>query len=264
LGRLWHVSFFNLYRLGNPLDLMILTCPECSTKYMAKDGSIGPNGRSVHCARCEAVWFVPGADPDALALEDNKAVLIAPEVQPTPSRMAEPEPKPAPYQAPAVATVGAHTLLRDKADAEKLSKRKRFIRMIWAAPLCLLIGGATGAIWKRQSIVEQQPKAATLFQSIGLGVKANGLDIQGLTSSRLVVDGEEILRVTGEIVNLTSQAKTSPLVQLRLENRSGEPVADWFVEPGTVPAGQSIKIETDYPAPPIDSVELRYRFAPDE
>jgi len=90
------------------------------------------------------------------------------------------------------------------------------------------------------------------------------LDINGLTTERLVVDGEEILRVRGEVVNLTSQAKTSPLVQFRLENRSGEALADWFVEPGTVPAGQSIKIDTDYPAPPIDSVELRYRFAPEE
>jgi len=136
--------------------------------------------------------------------------------------------------------------------------------MIWAVPICLLIGGAAGALLKRQNIVQQHPKAATLFQSIGLGVKANGLDIKGLNSERLVVDGEPILRVTGEVLNLTSQARISPLVQIRLENRSGEAVADWFVEPGTVPAGGSVKIETDYPAPPIDSVGLRYRFFSEE
>ena len=243
---------------------MILTCPECSTKYMAKDGSIGPNGRSVHCARCEAVWFVEGTDPDVLALEDNKTNLIAPEsvIERTPDPVSASENTA--KAAPVVQTVGAHTLLRDKADAEKLSKRKRVIRMIWAAPLCLLIGGAAGAVLKRQTIVEQHPKSATLFQSIGLGVKANGLDIKDLKSERLVVDGDMILRVTGEIFNLTSQAKISPLVQFRLENRSGEALADWFVEPGTVPAGQSVRIETDYPAPPIDSVGIRYRFAPEE
>jgi len=181
-----------------------------------------------------------------------------------PDPIPQPEPEQRALKVPAVQSVGAHTLLRDKVDAEKLSKRKRLIRLIWAAPLCLLIGGAAGVVLKRQAIVQQHPKFATLFQSIGLGVKANGLDIKGLSSERLIVDGDTILRVTGEVVNLTSQAKTSPLVQFRLENRSGEVLADWFVEPGTVPAGQSVRIETDYPAPPIDSAGLRYRFAPEE
>ena len=261
---------------------MILTCPECSTKYMAKDGSIGPNGRSVSCARCEAVWFVPGVDPDVLALKDNNAVLITPEVDKVPDIESKLESKISPdhpalrpdsalqaetsgrFESAAAPAIGVHTLMRDKADAEKLAKRKRAIKLIWLAPLCLLLGGAVGAVWKRQSIVEQHPKTATLYQALGMHVKANGLDIKGLTSERLVVDGETILRVTGEVLNLTSQAKISPLVQFRLENRSGEVLANWFVEPGTVPAGQSVQIETDYPAPPIDSVEFRYRFVPNE
>ena len=256
---------------------MILTCPECSTKYMTKEGSIGPNGRSVSCARCDAVWFVEGTDPDLLALEDNKTVLITPEeelemklaskISPDhPALKADAAPKVETLSkfAPVAPSVGAHTLLRDKADAEKLSKRKRLISMIWAVPLCLLIGGAAGAIFKRQAIVEHHPKASTLFHALGMDVKANGLDIRNLTSKRLVVDGDVILRVQGEVVNLSSQAKLSPLIQLRLENRSGEALADWFIEPGTIPAGQTITIDSDYPAPPIDSAELRYRFALDQ
>lgn len=240
---------------------MILTCPECSTNYMAKDGSIGPNGRSVRCARCDTVWFVQGTDLDALALKDNETVLITPEPEPESELQAE---LPFSTASSAAPTVGAHTLLRNKADAEKLSKRKREIKLIWLVPLVGLIGLATIGFLKRQDIVESRPKAATLYQALGMNVKANGLDVRGLTSERLIVDGEVILRVTGEVVNLTSQAKTSPLIQLRLENRSGEALADWFVEPGNIPAGESVAIDTDYPAPPIDSVELRYRFAPEE
>jgi hypothetical protein len=122
---------------------------------------------------------------------------------------------------------------------------------------------ATVAVLKRQAIVEAFPHAATLYQAIGMKVKANGLDIRGLTSERLIVDGDPVLRVTGEVVNLTSQAISAPLIQMRLENRSGEALADWFVEPGTIAAGETINIETDYPAPPIDGVELRYRFVPE-
>lgn len=226
---------------------------------MAKDGTIGPNGRSVRCARCETVWFVEGVDPDAMALEDNQTVLIT----------AEPEPDPQP-ELPLVpgtaspATVGAHTLLRNKADAEKLRQRTRTIQLIWAIPILLLLLLAALAFVKRQAIVSAFPQAATIYQAFGLTVKAKGLDIQDVSSQRLVVDGEDVLRVTGRVVNLTSQAISAPLIQFRLENRSGEALADWFVETGTIAAQQSINIETDYPVPPIDGVELRYRFVPEE
>jgi len=224
---------------------------------MAKDGTIGPNGRSVRCARCETVWFVEGVDPDALALEDNQTVLITTEPDPQPELPFVPNKKP-------TETVGAHTLLRDKADAEKRAKRRRAIKLIWAIPILLLTTAAILAILNRQAIVNAYPASATLYQAIGLDVKAGGLDIRNLNSQRLVFDGEDVLRVTGEVVNLTRETITAPLIQLRLENRSGEALADWFVEAGTIGAGKRVQIETDYPAPPFDGVELRYRFVPDE
>ena len=241
---------------------MILTCPECSTNYMAKDGTIGSNGRSVRCARCETVWYVEGVDPDALALEDNQTVLMTAEPDIQPELPFEPEDSPA--ETFGSETVGAHTLLRDKADAVKLSKRKRAIGLIWAISLLILLLAALFVIFKRQAIVNTFPKSSTLYQAFGLSVKANGLDIRGLSDERLVVDGNPILRVTGEVVNLTSEAIFAPTIQFRLENRSGEPVADWYYEPGTIEAGDSVNIETDYPAPPIDAKDLRYRFVPEE
>lgn len=227
---------------------------------MAKDGAIGPNGRSVRCARCENVWYVEGVDPDALALEDNEAVLMTPEPEPD----LQPELPFVPAAASSVTSVGAHTLLRDKADAEKLSKRKRAIRLIWAVPTLILLAAVILIFLKRQAIVEAFPRTATLYQAFGMDVKAYGLDVRDLKSQPLVVDGEPVLRVTGKVVNLTSKTVSAPPIQLRLENRLGEPLADWYVEAGTIAAGRSVNIETDYPAPPIDSFELRYRFVPNE
>ncbi len=235
---------------------MILTCPECSTRYMAKTGTIDANGRSVRCARCETVWFVEAgsgdSSADALALEDNKAVLI--EVEPDP----QPELPFVPTSAPA--DIGAHTRLRNKVEADRLAKRRRVIQLIWVVPALALLGAATLAIMNRQAIVDKHPAAATTYRALGLKVKTNGLDVSNMTTEMVVVDGEAILRVTGDVRNLLPRSQTAKLLQLRLENRSGEAVADWFVEVGEIAADGTARIETDYPAPPLDGVELRYRL----
>src|SRR6476620_3848746 len=40
---------------------MILTCPNCGTQYVVKDGAIPPGGRQVRCASCKHSWH---QDPD--------------------------------------------------------------------------------------------------------------------------------------------------------------------------------------------------------
>ena len=40
---------------------MILTCPNCDTQYVVKDGAIPPEGRQVRCAACKHSWH---QDPD--------------------------------------------------------------------------------------------------------------------------------------------------------------------------------------------------------
>jgi predicted Zn finger-like uncharacterized protein len=36
---------------------MKISCPQCRTVYDVEAGSLGPDGRSVRCARCQTVWF---------------------------------------------------------------------------------------------------------------------------------------------------------------------------------------------------------------
>ena len=54
---------------------MILTCPNCSTQYVVKDGAIPPDGRQVRCASCKHSWH---QDPDESS-EDIEAAVTAPE-----------------------------------------------------------------------------------------------------------------------------------------------------------------------------------------
>lgn len=43
---------------------MILTCPNCGTQYVVKDGAIPPQGRQVRCASCKHSWH---QDPEEAA-----------------------------------------------------------------------------------------------------------------------------------------------------------------------------------------------------
>ncbi len=43
---------------------MILTCPNCATKFRVSDSALGPRGRRVRCSACGHLWF---AEPEAAA-----------------------------------------------------------------------------------------------------------------------------------------------------------------------------------------------------
>ncbi len=239
---------------------MILTCPECSTKYLSKPETIGPNGRTVRCAKCETTWFVSHEDAEThiaeeRALEEDLHENINSDLGGEPSQHKEDE----------VAEKGAHVLMRDKADAEKLRRRRHTILGIWMVPLTILgVAAILGYVF-RQVIVNRVPGTATLYQSFGVNVKSAGLEIESPTTRTAIIDGQTVLVVNSVIENISPESQPVPLVQLTLHNGSGEELAAWYVEPNETRLSPKARLEfaTQYPDPPVDAVKLRYSFASD-
>ena len=50
---------------------MILTCPNCGTQYVVKDGAIPPEGRQVRCAACKHSWHQDPETEDAAGPVDE-------------------------------------------------------------------------------------------------------------------------------------------------------------------------------------------------
>jgi len=253
---------------------MILTCPKCSTRYLTKDGAISANGRTVRCAKCETTWFVSAdemsaastpVDPDALALADNERDTII-EVQGD----NKPLPKTDPAvnndeiaeKAPDALTSGAHVSLRDKSDAVKLRRRRKVIFWIWAIPMALLVIAAILGFVFKQDIVNRMPETASFYKSLGVTVKAAGLEIESPIAKTSLIDGETVLVVNSAVKNLSSKPQNVPLIEMTLRNNSDEALVQWHVELDLdwLEGKSRFEFATQFPKPPVDTVKLTYRF----
>jgi len=52
---------------------MLIVCPNCATSYMIDQAAVGPDGRTVRCARCKTTWHAGGPEPvsDVTAFVDG-------------------------------------------------------------------------------------------------------------------------------------------------------------------------------------------------
>lgn len=271
---------------------MIIVCPDCQTRYKTTAKAIGPNGRTVRCANCSSSWFV-GAEEgdltlDRLALEDieasqhevvqqekkNKSVMkgnLSEQSKRSESvgrgrkvdeaALAAAAWAGKPDEAPSLR--GAHEAMRERTERRRSRRRFWNVMLIWLIPLLILAALAAAAYHYRQDVVDREPRTATLYKALGIDVSARGLVLTPPATRYAQIDGKAVLIVEGEVKNVSDEDRPMPLVALSLHNSSGQSVAQWNVEldSARLMAGDSAPYLSQYPAPPLDAVELRSRFA---
>ena len=181
---------------------MILTCPDCTTRYLTKTEAIGPNGRTVRCASCSATWYVSAPDPSELVLS-LAPDAVSPNVNSRPdvgsqigtlkaksfgdshsdtSQSASDSGSP-PYQEADPSdgdfiTPGTASRMRDFTDSKVAARRGRVVTLMWLLTIALLALGALIVYVNRETIVNANPKAATLYKIFGVDVAVGGLLIE--------------------------------------------------------------------------------------
>lgn len=132
---------------------MIIACPACSTRYVVPDASIGPEGRTVRCAKCRHSWFQDGPTLTDLAAS-------APAPKPAPPRPAPPAQAPSPQTA-APQTAAPTPAANEGAQAEN----RRFVKERSAEAEEGFAESAPPAISTPQPVVmppiESEPEAST-------------------------------------------------------------------------------------------------------
>jgi predicted Zn finger-like uncharacterized protein len=249
---------------------MILTCPNCGTQYVVKDGAIPPHGRQVRCAACKHSWH---QDPDAEAAP-VEATAAEPPAAPEPEHQAETEeeslaeatlieprsgpeaeerlyeqavvegqapadPEPAP-SAEEVQPVDASRATLDWDEPPQMEAaddefspfpapdeveprgRSAFFSILL---LLIAVAAIAAAFWFFAPAEWKARLGIASAAESPLALVTTHMDRQRLES------GNELLTITGRVINPTSKEQQVPPLQAQLRNRTGRVVYSWTIAP---------------------------------
>jgi len=131
----------------------------------------------------------------------------------------------------------------------------------WGALALLLALVAATVLLAPKTVVSMLPGAARLYALMGKPVNTGGLAIQNVHSAWSNADGQNVLQVTGEIVNVTPNEVSVPTVVVALEDKSGKELAQFTTKVLPLGAGGKSPFMVQIPSPPDNVSSLKVRFA---
>jgi predicted Zn finger-like uncharacterized protein len=222
---------------------MLIDCPDCAYSYHIDRAVLEPNGRSVACPRCSAVWYV-GPESGEGALPPPDQLEISAEAI---SHKADAAPAP---------RVGG----KKRIMAQPL--RLAFSPRLW---LCVAVVSLAMASMKyRAQVVRLWPQAATAYAALGLPVNLRGLALHDLHMVLNETAGEPFLGIEGEITNVRPAENRIPLLRLSLRDAQSREIYAWTAEAPKrrLTIGESVKFEVRLASPPPAAQALLVSFAP--
>lgn len=228
---------------------MILTCPQCRTRYQTDAADFPPAGRKVRCAKCGSIWHQPTPQKE-VELATGRQTFSPPEpgfASESTSGFAG---------RPAANFTAAKRIRRPR--AEKLG-----IAVGWLGLVAMvLLAGWTGLRF-RQEITSLWPRSSSLYELLGVAASTNGIAIVDPDYRREFEDGQPVLAVTGRLVNTSSRELGVPAIRVALVDRDERELCHWMISPAqpTLRPGQSVKFFTRLSSPPAGARHLEMRFA---
>jgi len=239
---------------------MILTCPSCSTRYTVDEAKFPPAGRTVRCAKCGNSWHQPGPEPEPAP--EPEPVLVAP---------AAPEAAPAVEESMPMsggsttrAYAPAAQVAQDRPRGQGLQTAAVIAGWAGLVAVVLLIGFA--AVRYRQHIAVIWPQSASVYSSVGLKVNPGGIDFRNVAYKRESEDGQPVLVVTGEIVNLAERELAIPqTVRVTLTDADNREIYHWTFKPAaaTLKGNGNLAFRTRLSNPPAAARFAVVTFAKD-
>ena len=227
---------------------MILTCPECASRYVVDDARIPPQGRTVRCANCGGSWRATPSVETPLELEPVAAA-------PAPSLEAE-EAIERPAAASLPKTIRAKT-------AERTRTRKAVAAgAVWGALGAMLVAILAGAALFRVEVVRLWPRTAGAYAKVGMPVNPTGLAPENVQAAPGLKNGHAAVIVTGLIRNVETRAQEPVPLRVALLDKHGKTLVAQVasVEPGALQPGQTRPFTIAFLDPPSASADVQVEF----
>ena len=240
--------------------VMILTCPECATRYVAPDGSIGPAGRVVRCANCHASWR-------AMPESEDEPLELAPAAEPD----VFDEPEPAAAATPVVEHVSElpgeelPKVFRKRVKARAENRKAAASGAVFGLALAAVVALLAALAVSRESVVRAWPKTASAYALLGMPVNATGLEIDHRPTLEFV-DGRPAIVVRGSLRNVEGREVVVPPLKITLLDVDGKPLRTKLSQGQDlkVPAGATRYFEESVLDPPrsVSDVEVSFALEP--
>jgi predicted Zn finger-like uncharacterized protein len=250
---------------------MILTCPQCETRYQADASKFLPAGRNVRCAKCSHVWHqdAPAAEPDAAS---EVVIDDTPEPAAPPPPAAAPVPPPVSPNSPPRAQAFAPNpiITRETAPAAVVPRASHSpwpgrlaLGAGWVALVLIVLAIGWSAFAFRQQIATVWPQSAALYNAVGVKTNAGGIDIQNVSFKRAPENGQLVLAVSGLLNNTTARELPVPQIRVALIDNDRHELYHWTFVPGvmTLKPGQTAPFLTRLSNPPAEASHYELRFA---
>jgi predicted Zn finger-like uncharacterized protein len=251
---------------------MIITCPNCATRYQADASKFPAAGRRVKCAKCGHTWHQDPPPPEP-ASEAEEHIL-----RPTaPPVAAEPSPAIAALEAPRVSAfrsegqfdIPAHEPVvappDEQANLQPILAGRLGLVLGWALLAVVMIIAIWAFLRYRQEVATAWPQTASLYSALGRPVNPRGIDFKDVAYRRERQDGQAVLAITGKLVNTSSQEQPVAQIRAALSDDDGRELYHWTFSSGitTLRPGKSANFLTRISSPPPAARHLEVRFARD-
>lgn len=237
---------------------MILTCPQCGTRYFLPDVQVGRDGRAVKCTHCGHIWRAEAPEPDVPNID------LSHQLEPAPGpELGEPPPFADPEaEFAAAAERRAEILRQKKAEAERRQRQAGVITAaVWAGLVAAVAILLTLAVIFRIQVVKWWPGTATAYAALHMPVNASGLLIDKVQAAPAIVQGHRALMVTGVLTNASAGPRAAPAFRVNILDKAGKALAQRVVR--TAPSvalkvGEARRFQLQLTDPPAgaDDVEV--------
>ena len=242
---------------------MILTCSSCSARYVVDPAKIGPNGRTVKCAKCGHAWSEPapppGAEPGVPAsTAEDIAQAVDGAANDLPDAGSEEFCARFEEATQADSSDGPRDLRSEMRPGRRNVPAIRRDPSPWAARLAwllliIVVGGTLGGSFVfRDKITATWPVTKKLYKTVGLATEPLEKQL-GVRNLQYTKPSDNVLKVDGELVNLSKAPHDVPNLRVLFLNNVGEIEKIWRFPPPLkrMLPNEVVKFSTeirDYPA----------------